>query len=137
MADGRPASATSHRTGGPDLVLVVAGASRGFTVLLLGGVVQPWVGVLWQPLGYVWLLVVAVGAFAWAARPRTVSGTPPAVQRIDRIVVGVAAALGSYALVLPLVLAASGTVPWVQVVLTSVTAVLVGALVAAVAPVAD
>ncbi|MCX6400678.1 MAG: hypothetical protein NTX33_12215 [Propionibacteriales bacterium] len=137
MVDGRQVPATSPRTGGPDLVLVVGGASRGFTVLLLGGVVQPWVGVLWQPLGYVWLLVVAVVAFAWAAWPRSVSGTLPPVRRLDRVVGGMAAALGAYALVLPLVLAVSGTVPWLQVALTSVTAAVVGSVVAAVAPLAD
>lgn len=122
---------------GPHPVLVVSGASRGFTVLLLGGVVQPWVGVLVPALGYVWLALVAVAAFAFAARPRTIRGVSPSDLRVDRVLVGVAAAIGSYALVLPLVLAAAGAVPWEQVVLTSGTALVVGALVGALAPTGD
>ncbi|HVK27743.1 MAG TPA: hypothetical protein VM575_05360 [Nocardioides sp.] len=114
--------------------LVVGGASRGFTVLLLGGIVQPWVGQLLPVLGYVWLLLVAVAAFAWAAWPRTVSGKEPPPLRLDRAVVGTSAALGSYALVLPLVLSVADTVPWTQLLLTSLTALAVGALVGGLLP---
>lgn len=113
---------------GPHPALVVAGASRGFSILLIGGAVQPWVGVLLPPLGYVWLALVAVGAFAWAARPRVVRAVAPSDVRADRMVVGIGAALGSYALVVPLVLMAAGVVPWVQLTLTTATAVVVGAL---------
>lgn len=116
--------------------LVVAGASRGFSVLLVGGVVQPWVAHLVPPLGYVWLLLVAIAAFAWAALPRTVSGTAPSANRLDRAATGTAAALGSYALVLPLVLSVAPGVPWVQLLLTSLTALVVGVLVGALLPVA-
>lgn len=116
---------------GPHPALVVAGASRGFTVLLIGGAVQPWVGVLVPTVGYFWLALVAVAAFAWAARPRLVRGAAPSDLRGDRVVVGVAAALGAYALVLPLVLMAAGDVPWVQVGCTAATAVVVGATVGA------
>lgn len=118
-------------------VHVVGGATRGFSVLLLGGAVQPWIGTLLPALGYIWLVLVAVAAFAWAARPRTVSGTPPGAARADRITVGVAAALGSYALVLPLVLSAAGEIPWSQLVFTSTTALVVGALVGALVPASD
>ncbi len=114
--------------------LIVGGASRGFSVLLVGGVVQPWVGHLVPDLGYVWLLLVAVAAFAWAARPRTVSATPPSQLRAERALVGTAAALGSYVLVLPLVLGAADAVPVAQVVLTSLTALAVGALAGALLP---
>ncbi|KRC54173.1 MULTISPECIES: hypothetical protein [unclassified Nocardioides] len=114
--------------------LVVGGASRGFSVLLIGGVVQPWVGQLLPALGYVWLLLVALAAFAWAARPRAVSGAQPPALRLDRAVVGTAAALGSYALVLPLVLSVADAVPWTQLLLTSLTALTVGALVGGLAP---
>lgn len=117
--------------------LVVSGASRGFSVLLIGGVLQPWVGHLVPPLGYVWLLLVALGAFAWAARPRTVSGASPSDLRAERALTGTAAALGSYVLVLPLVLAAAGAVPVAQVVLTALTALAVGALAGALLPVAS
>ena len=58
---GAPANGVER---GPHPALVVAGASRGFTVLLIGGVVQPWVGMLLPPLGYVWLALVAIAAFA-------------------------------------------------------------------------
>lgn len=120
-----------ERAAGIHPALVVAGASRGFTVLLLGGAVQPWVSTLLPPLGYVWLLVVAVAAFTWAAWPRTVRLVAPSEVRLDRVTVGVAAALGSYALVLPLVLSAAHGVPWVQVACTAATAAAVGALVGA------
>lgn len=109
--------------------LTVAGASRGFTVLLLGGVVQPWVATLVPPLGYVWLAVVAVAAFAVAAIPRAARGVRPSPQRFDRAMVGTWAALGSYALVLPLVLSVADGVPVVQIACTTLLAVTVGSLV--------
>ena len=131
----RPAVADERVEGGPHPVLVVAGASRGFTVLLLGGVVQPWVGALAPPVGYVWLALVAVAAFAWAAAPRTVRGVAPSDLRLDRVLGGIAAALGSYALILPLVLTATAEVLWTQLFFTSGAAVLTGALVGALVPV--
>lgn len=106
------------------LTPIVKGASRGFTVLLLGGVVQPWVGTLLPPLGFVWLALVAVAGFLVAARTPDLAPYP---ARFDRAVVGAGAAFGSYALVLPLVTSASaGPLPWVQLVCTSLTAILVG-----------
>lgn len=112
-----------------DIAIVVRGASRGFTVLLLGGIVQPWVGVVFAPLGYIWLALVALGAFTWAAWPRE-SGRSWG----DRALVGSAAALCSYLLVLPLVVSAAGLVPWSQVIYTSTTSLAVGALAGAFAP---
>lgn len=106
-----------------DLGRTVRGASRGFTVLLLGGVVQPWVGTLSPTAGYYWLVVVAVAAFIVAARSALPMGSPRGSW-----VNGPAAALASYVLVLPLVLSAAGTFPVEQVVLTAVTAVLTGSL---------
>lgn len=101
-----------------DWVFVVRGASRGFTVLLLGGAVQPWIGVLFAPLGYVWLVLVAVLAFALAARPqRDRSGTVRDCMT---------AAVASYLLVLPLVVAAAGTLPIEQAFFTALTAIVVG-----------
>lgn len=127
------AVATAGRRG-PSLPLIVRGASRGFTVLLVGGIVQPWVGVLLPPLGYFWLALVAVLAFGWAAWPRSGGGMDASPVRADRVVVGVASALFSYALVVPLVLSAAGRVPWDQVGFTTATACVVGAVVGSLAP---
>lgn len=117
-----------------NIIFVVAGASRGFTVLLLGGVVQPWVGAIYAPLGYVWLVLVALAAFAFAARPRTVGDAEPSPHRSERAFTGAAAALGSYVLVLPLVLYGAGELPVVQALGTSLTAVIVGGFAGAYAP---
>lgn len=100
-----------------DTVAAVKGASRGFTVLLVGGVVQPWVGHLLPPLGYVWLAMVAVAAFVVAAHPWRGPSSTPATA--------VVAALGSYLLVLPLVLSGAGGVPAEQLAGTAGTAVVV------------
>lgn len=110
---------------GLDLPSIVRGASRGFTVLLLGGVVQPWVGVLFAPLGAIWLTLVAVIAFTWAAWPRDRGWLRP---RFDRARHGSAAALGSYLMVLPLVVSAAGFMPWSQIGFTAATAVASGAV---------
>lgn len=132
----RPDATTMATEGRPgrSLPLIVRGASRGFTVLLVGGIVQPWIGVLMPALGYVWLALVAVVAFGWAAWPRSGGGVDASPVRADRVVVGVASALFSYALVVPLVLSAAGRVPWDQVGFTTVTACVIGAAVGALAP---
>ncbi|MEN8674044.1 hypothetical protein [Nocardioides sp.] len=103
------------------LPVMLRGGSRGFTVLLLGGVVQPLVGVLSAPLGYVWLLLVALAAFVVAARTAL-----PAGSAQEAWPNGPGAASISYALVLPLVLSVSETFPLLQIVLTSTTALVVG-----------
>ena len=100
-------------------------------MLLLGGIVQPWAAEAFPPLGFVWLALVAVAAFAWAGWPR---GAVQLKARFDRAAIGCAAALCSYLLVLPLVLSAAGSVPWSQLAFTCMTAVAVGALVGAGAP---
>lgn len=115
-ADSRSSGVADRRPGDP--LTVVKGGSRGFTVLLLGGVVQPLVGAASSVLGFWWLALVAVGAFvvaAWAFHDLVVAPTQ-----------GAAAALFSYALVLPLVLSAAGGFPVVQVACTSLLAVAVG-----------
>lgn len=127
----RPDARESASQAVPDMTMVVRGGSRGFTVLLLGGAVQPLVGVLFDPLGYVWLVLVAVCAFAWAAWPRRAAR---AMSRGDGALVGSTAALCSYLLILPLVISAAGFVPWSQVIFTSLTAVAVGAAVGGLAP---
>ncbi len=105
---------------GTDWSFVVRGASGGFTVLLVGGVVQPWIGALLAPLGYVWLLLVALAAFGWAARPQR--------DRAGTVLDCMTAAVGSYLLVLPLVISAAGALPLQQMFLTALTAVIVGGL---------
>lgn len=55
---------------------VIRGAFRGFGVLLVGGLLHPAVAQTVEPLGYAWLLVVAVVAFAVAAVAATPAGTP-------------------------------------------------------------
>lgn len=102
---------------GVDTAAAVRGASRGFTVLLLGGVVQPWVATLLPPMGFVWLAVVAVTAFVFAAV--TAGGAAASWQTT------VAAAAGAYLLVLPLV-ASAGAIDPTQVAGTGATAVVIG-----------
>lgn len=95
---------------------VVKGASRGFTVLLVGGAVQPLVGATFPPAGYVWLALTAAIAFAWSASVATRAGAP--------IVHGVLAALGAYLLVLPVVAMGGGLQP-MQISFTTLLAVVV------------
>lgn len=118
-----PSGSRSHvdpAPGSVDPVVGVKAASRGFTVLALGAVVQPWVGHLLPPLGYVWLVVVAVASFVTAAW--TAGSTLHPVRQ------GVVGALGAYALMVPLVHLATGSLDPVQVAGTTVTAVVVGAV---------
>lgn len=100
---------------------VIRGAFRGFGVLFVGGMVHPLVLQLSEPLGFVWLLLVAVLAFGVAAVTATPTGTPVSAWRQAPV-----AAVVSYVLILPLVRAGSGELPLVQLGLTTVTAVLVG-----------
>lgn len=105
-----------------DGVALVRAGSKGFTVLLLGGVVQPWVLKAVPLLGYWWLAIVAVVAFCMAAtgavRRASVARLHPAQ--------GALAALGSYLLVVPIVLHVAGFVPWAQIASTAIVALIVG-----------
>lgn len=103
-----------------DGVRIVRGASRGFTVLAIGGVIQPLVGAVAPAVGYVWLVIVAVVAFVVAAAAAT-DNVRPARD-------GALAALASYLLVVPVVLMAAGSLPADQLVYTSATALITGAL---------
>lgn len=100
---------------------VIRGAFRGFGVLLIGGLVHPLVAQLLEPLGYVWLPLVAVLAFGVAAVAATPKGTPVTAWRQAPI-----AAIGSYLMILPLVRAGSGELPLMQLLLTTVIAILAG-----------
>lgn len=108
-----------------DPASVVKGASRGFGVLLIGGLLQPLTAMLWAPLAYVWLLAVAIAAFLTASVVATPPHTPPSGWRQ-----GPYAALGSYALIIPLVVVGSGELPVLQLVLTTSTAIVLGAITA-------
>jgi Osmosensitive K+ channel histidine kinase len=106
---------------GVDWVVAVRGASLGFSVLVIGGLVQPLVAMAVPPLGVVWLLLVAVVAFAVAGR-RIGAAVTPALH-------GAVAAMMGYFLVVPLVYFAQGSVDGAQIGYTFATAAAVGAAV--------
>lgn len=117
----RPPGVQQPRLEWIDVPLTARGASRGFTILLLGGLSVPLVAAFVPALGSVWLTVSAVLAFtaaAWNAR----SAARPAPQ-------GAVNAIGSYLLVLPLVLMSSADPPAVQIAATAVVGVVVGFIV--------
>jgi hypothetical protein len=102
---------------------VVRGASRGFGVLLVGGLLQPLAAQV-TLLAYVWLVAVAVAAFVVAAVAATPTGTP-----LDAWRQAPAAAVGGYLMITPLVVLGAGEIPMLQAFLTTATAIAVGAVV--------
>jgi hypothetical protein len=104
-----------------DWVEVARGASAGLSVFVVGGLVQPIVGVLAPPLGAVWLIVVAVAAFVVAGR-RIGTASAPLRQ-------GALCAVLAYLFVLPLVVYANQGLDLAQACGTTATAAVVGALV--------
>ncbi|HWD05783.1 MAG TPA: hypothetical protein VG674_25375 [Amycolatopsis sp.] len=105
--------------GGIDAEALIRGCSRGFTVLVLGGLLAPLAGRL-PVIGPCWLSAVAVAAFA-VGGVRVGGSEHPVVQ-------GIVAAVSSYLLVLPLVLAGGGGAAglgWIG--LTAAVALAVGA----------
>lgn len=103
-----------------DMPTAVRGASRGFSVLVLGGLSAPLVAVAVPMLGAVWLTLTAVVAFSLAGWRIGSASRPP--------LHGAVAAVMAYLLVLPLVLFASTGGDPVQITLTLLTAVVVGAV---------
>ena len=104
-----------------DAPAAVRGASTGFSVLVIGGLLAPVVTSLLPLLGRtVWLPLVAILAFAVAAA-RIGRACRPAVH-------GAVAAASSYLLVLPLVVLDEAGRDPVQIAATSATACAVGAL---------
>lgn len=87
-------------------------------MLAIGAAVQPLVGLAWNPLGYVWLVVVAIAGFAVAAWNAHEVPAP--------LVQGAASALAAYGLMVPLVLMGAGSLPWDQALFTTITALAVG-----------
>lgn len=101
-----------------DPAATVRGASRGFTVLLLGGLVQPVTAML-PVVGLVWLPLTAMVAFVVAAWKPGGSASFP--------LYGAVSGLGAYLLMLPLVLLQPAGRSPVQIGCTVAVAVLVGA----------
>ena len=113
------------RPGLVDVPNAVRGASTGFSVLLIGGLLAPMVTLASTVLATVWLTGVAVVAFAVAARRSRLAGAPA--------VHGAVAAVFAYVLVLPLLLPFEQSRDPLQISLTALTAVVVGAGVASLA----
>ncbi|MGW6356381.1 hypothetical protein ACWFR5_14555 [Streptomyces sp. NPDC055092] len=97
---------------------VVRGASAGFSILLLGGVMAPLASHT-PTVGRYWLAAVAVAGFLLAGS-RTGAGRGSVLQ-------GVMAAVGAYLLILPIVIASRGGE---QIPLTLGVAVVAGGLAA-------
>jgi hypothetical protein len=114
------------QVGRVDVPNAVRGASTGFSVLLVGGLVAPMTTLVSVPFARVWLAGVAVVAFAIAAR-RSRLASSPAVH-------GAVAAVLAYVLVLPLLLPFPAARHPLQIGLTLATAVVVGAITGLVAP---
>ncbi|NKQ57743.1 hypothetical protein HFP15_33265 [Amycolatopsis sp. K13G38] len=117
MAAG--AQGAGERAPALDVIAVVRGASRAFTVLVVGGLLLPIVAHLVPVLGSIWLSIVAVVAFVVAGY-RTGEARVPIAQAS-------ASALCGYLLVLPLVLMNPVTRDVRQIGLTALAALVVGA----------
>lgn len=102
-----------------DVPTAVRGASSGFSVLLIGGLSAPLVGVLAPVAGTVWITLTAVVAFFVASRNIGVATRP--------MVHGALAAVLAYVLVLPLLLPFAEARNLQQIALTVLTAISVGA----------
>jgi hypothetical protein len=103
-----------------DVPAAVRGASAGFSVLLIGGLLGPLIAVKAPGIGSLFLTGTAILAFFLAAR-KTGNATSPALH-------GAVAAVLAYLLVLPLVLMSSAGRDLRQSAVTLVTAISVGAL---------
>jgi hypothetical protein len=114
MSEARP-------RGRIDVPVAVRGASAGFSVLLIGGLLGPLIAVtVSAALGGAVLVGTAILAFFLAAR-KTGTASSPALH-------GAVAAVAAYCLVLPLVLMSPAGRDLRQSVLTLATAISVGAL---------
>ncbi|MDQ4117847.1 MAG: hypothetical protein M3235_12905 [Actinomycetota bacterium] len=102
-----------------DWVSLVRGASVCFSVMVIGGLSAP-LGSRIPVVGPAWLIITAVVAFVGAGY-RVGDAVDPRVQ-------GAGAAVAGYLLVLPLTVMATGTLDPQQLVLTLLTAVVMGAL---------
>jgi len=111
--------------GSVDVPNAVRGASTGFSILVIGGLLAPMMTLVSGPFATVWLTGVAVLAFVVAARKSRSAGSPATH--------GATAAVLAYVLVLPLLLPFEAGRNWQQIALTLVAAVVVGAVTGVVA----
>lgn len=125
VIDMPQATSTTTPVGRIDVPNAVRGASTGFSILLIGGLLAPFLTLVSVAAAAGWLALVAVVAFAVAAR-RSQRAGKPAVH-------GAAAAVFAYALVLPLLLPFEQGRNVGQILLTLATAVVVGAGVGSIA----
>lgn len=110
---------TAPPTGRVDVPNAVRGASTGFSILVIGGLLAPFLTLVSALAAALWLAGVAVVAFAVAAR-RSQLADAPAIH-------GAVAAVLAYVLVLPLLLPFPQGRDLGQILLTLATAVVVGA----------
>jgi hypothetical protein len=111
---------TTPAAGRIDVPNAVRGASTGFSILVIGGLLAPILTLISVPVAIAWLAGDAVVAFAVAAR-RSRLANAPALH-------GAVAAVLAYALVLPLVLPFEQGRDVRQILLTLATAIVVGAM---------
>jgi hypothetical protein len=111
---------TAPAVGRVDVPNAVRGASTGFSILVIGGLLAPFLTLVSGPAAAAWLAGVAVVAFAVAARRSRLAGVPA--------LHGAVAAIFSYVLVLPLLLPFEQGRDVRQIGLTFATAVVVGAV---------
>jgi hypothetical protein len=102
-----------------DWVSLVRGSSLAFSVLVIGGLAAP-LGSRVPVIGPAWLIVTAICAFVLAGY-RIGDAVDPRVH-------GAGAAVVGYVLVLPLVVLGTGGLDPAQLVLTLLTAVIMGGL---------
>lgn len=106
-----------------DVAAVTRGSFRGFLVLVMGTLLLPLVAREFAGVTTIWLSLVSVAAFAFAA----------CHQGIARRAVwqGTAAAVGAFVLVLPLLLTSPAVHEPGPLLMTAATALVVGAAVGA------
>ena len=102
-----------------DWVLVVRGASTGFTVLVISGLINPIVSNVNQVAGLIELVLGALGASVVAAWRARTADSP--------VLSGAVAALISYTLVVPLIYLSEHRLDYRVILLFAAVALLVGA----------
>lgn len=101
-----------------DVGEIARAVSTGFTILVLGGLIQPVVTKFVPVLGVIWLVLIAVVAFGWAGYRSGAAAPKP-------LLYGGGAALLAYGLVVPL-LFLQGTFQPMYALYTVLTAAVVG-----------
>jgi hypothetical protein len=104
-----------------DWVIAVRGASLGFTILVISGLLQPIVARYSEVIGLVWLVLgtlVASAAASWRVGP---ADSP--------VLTGVFASLFGYTLSVPLIYVSERRIVWPDVAMFAALAVAFGAIV--------